>query len=83
MEHRDLLDHLEQIQEDYGELVEKVPLEEKLIRAYESSGLEPWEISEIVQQALNKLPEGLEDHVDHLFDVVYDAISVALDKTRR
>ncbi len=83
MENRDLLDSLEQIQADYGELVEKVPLEEKLIRAHEAPALEPWEISDIVQQALNNLPEGLEEHVDSIFDVVYDAISVALDKTRR
>lgn len=83
---RDLLDHLERVHDDYVDAVGKVPLEDKVIIAHEefsSNGLEPWEVSEIVQSALNDLPEGLEEHVDSLFDIVYDAISEALDRARR
>jgi hypothetical protein len=80
----DLLDHLEKVHEDYTELVDKASTEDKLILAHELEdfGLEPWEISEIVQHSLNNLPDGLEDHVDSLFDIVYDAISEALDRIR-
>jgi hypothetical protein len=81
----DLLDHLEKVHDDYVELVDKIPTEDKLIMAHEEAleaGLEPWEISEIVRDALNDLPEGLEGHTDGLFDIVYDAISEALDRIR-
>lgn len=82
----DLLDHMERVHDEYEVLIDKIPTEDKLIMAFEeelSVVLEPWEISEIVQGALNELPEGLEDYVDSLFDVVYDAISVALERARR
>ena len=80
----DLLGHLEKIHDDYVELVDKIPMEDKLIMAHEeeSVGLEPWEISEIVHGALRALPEDLDAHVDSIFDIVYDAVAVALDKTR-
>ena len=85
MKSNDLLNHLEKIQGDYVELVDKIPTEDKLIMAHEqeSAGLAPWEISEIVQDALNGLPEELDNHVDSIFDVVYDAVASALDKNRR
>ena len=81
----ELLDHLEKVLDEYGDVVEKVPLEEKLIRAHEeeSKSLEPWEISDIVQSALGELPEGLNGHVDIIFDIVYEAISEALAEARR
>ena len=84
-EKNDLLDHLEETHDAYVELVDKIPMEDKLIMAHEEepSGLEPWEISEIVQGALHGLPEGLDDHVDSIFDIVYDAVAVALDRNRR
>ncbi len=84
MKGKALLDHMEKIHDDYEVLVDKIPLEDKLIASREESlkGLEPWEISEIVRASLNSLPPGLEDHVDSLFDVVYDAIAEALDKVR-
>jgi len=83
-EGKELLDHIEQVQENYVELVDKVPTEDKIIMSREeASGLEPWEISEIVQGALGNLPEGLDGYVDSIFDVVYGAVSEALDKTRR
>lgn len=85
MGNKDLLNHMEKVHDTYVDLVDKIPTEDKIIMSHEleeSGGLEPWEISEITQAALNNLPEGLEDHVDALFDLVYDAISEALDKNR-
>ncbi len=81
---RYLLDHIEKVQETYVGLVDKAPTEDKVImaREMEEEGLAPWEISEIVQAALNDLPEGLEEHMDSLFDVVYEAISKSLDRLR-
>ena len=82
----DLLDHLEKIHDEYEVLVDKIPTEDKLIMAFEeerSVVLEPWEIAEVVQSSLNNLPEGLENYVDSLFDVVYDAVSEALERARR
>lgn len=86
MKSNDMLDHLEQVRDDYLVPIEKIPMEDKLIMSREEAlaiNLEPWEISEITQQHLNDLPEGLEGHVDSLFDVVYDAITEALDRARR
>ncbi len=86
MKSNDLLEHLEQVRDDYLVPIEKTPIEDKLIMSREEAlavNLEPWEISEVVQGALGKLPEGLEDQADSLFDVVYDAISEALDRARR
>jgi len=84
MKGKDLLDHMEKVHDDYEVLVDKIPMEDKLIMAAEErlATLEPWEISEIVQSALRDLPEGLEDHMGSLFDVVYDAIAEALDRVR-
>jgi len=82
----DLLDHLEKVHDEYEVLVDKIPTEDKLIMAFEeelSVVLEPWEISEIVQGALRDIPEGLENHVDSLYDVIYDAILEALERARR
>ena len=84
MKINDLLGHLEKVHDEYGELVDKIPMEDKLVMSREEAlavNLEPWEISEIVQGALSELPEG--SHVDNLFDVIYDAISEALDRARR
>jgi hypothetical protein len=81
-----LLDHLEKVHDEYEELIDKIPMEDKLIMSREEAlavTLEPWEISEITQAALNDLPENLEGHVDDLFDVVYEAILEALDRARR
>ncbi len=81
----DLLDHMEKIQDDYLVLVDKIPLEDKLMASREEdlTGLEPWEISKIARGALHNLPAGLEGHTESLFDVVYGAISEALDQRRR
>jgi len=85
MKGKALLDHMEKVHDDYEVLVDKVPTEDKMIasREEEFAGLEPWEISEIVQGSLNDLPEGLEDHVDSIFDIVYNAVAEALDRARR
>jgi len=79
-----LLDRVEKVSEDYLVLVDKIPTEDKIIMAHEEEtlGLEPWEISDIVTDALKELPEGMEDHIDTLFDVVYDAVSEALTRVR-
>ena len=82
----ELLDHLERIHDDYVEdLIEKVSTEDKIIMSHEQEqqGLAPWEISAIVQGALSELPENLAEHADSLFDIVYDAVTEALDKSRR
>ncbi len=81
----ELLNHMEKVNDDYLVLVDKIPLEDKLMASREEdlAGLEPWEISEIVRGALRGLPAGLEGHTENLFDVVYGAISEALDKRRR
>ena len=81
-----LLLHLEEVHDEYVELVEKIPMEDKIILAHEepvSGNLTPWEISEVVHEALNNLPEGLENHIDGLFDTIYDAVLEALDRARR
>ncbi len=80
----DLLEHLERIHDDYGEVVDKISTEDKIIRAAEErkQGLAPWEISAIVQGALDSLPENLSGHADSLFDIVYEAVTEALDKSR-
>ena len=86
MKSNDLLDHLEQVRDDYLEPIDKIPMEDKLIMSREEEltvTLEPWEISEVVRGALGELPESLEGHVDSLFNVVYDAIAEALDRARR
>jgi hypothetical protein len=80
-----LLDHAEKVRDRYEVLVDKIPTEDKIIMAHEAeqnASLAPWEISEIVQSALAELPEGMEEHVDVLFDVVYDAVSEALERAR-
>lgn len=82
----DLLGHLENVNGTYTELVDKIPTEDKLIMSHEEiekRGLEPWEISEIVQTALSRLPEGIEEHVDLGFDVIYEAILEALSRSRK
>jgi len=82
----DLLGHLENVHDAYIDLVDKIPTEDKLIISHEEiekRGLEPWEISEIVQTALSRLPEGIEEHVDLGFDVIYEAILEALSRSRK
>lgn len=84
---KELLDHLEKVSDEYLEMVDKIPTGEKLVRSREEEfrqqmGLEPWEINDVVQHALNSLPEGLEEHVGSLFDVLYDAVSEALARTQ-
>ena len=86
MKGKALLDHMEKVHEDYEELVDKIPLEDKMIasREEEAKGLEPWEISEITQQHLNKLPNNVPSElVPDIFDLLYDAITEALDRVRR
>ena len=81
-----MLEHLERVHDEYVELVDKIPTEDKLIMSREENsemGLEPWEISEIVQTALGRLPEGIEEHVDLGFDIIYEAILEALSRSRK
>ncbi len=68
--------------EDYE--IDPLSTEEKIVLAHDGPvELAPWEISEIVQTALGDLPEGLEvEQVDVVFDVMYDAISEALERVR-
>jgi hypothetical protein len=84
---KELLDHLEKVSDDYLQNVDKIPMGEKLVRAREEElrqaaiGLEPWEINDVVQQALNNLPAGLEAHVGSLFDVLYEAVAEGVSRT--
>lgn len=85
MENNDLLDHLEKVHEEYIDLVDKVPTEEKiyLSREEDSCGLEPWEIAELAQNVMAQLPESMRtDDADALFDLVYETIHEALDRAR-
>lgn len=65
--------------------MDKIPLEDKMVEMHtcELFYLEPWEIQDITQEALSNLPEGLEDQVDLIFDVIYDAVSEALQRAKR
>lgn len=84
MKNEQLLAHLEKVHDEYLDLVDKVPTEDKIMAAYEgpSAGLEPWEISEITQSVMSKLPESLRtDDVDILFDLIYDAITEGIVRT--
>jgi len=86
-DNNELIDHLEKVRDDFLVPIDKIPMEDKLIMSREEElevavTLEPWEISEIVQSSLKELPQGLEGHAGQLFDVVYDAISEALDRVR-
>jgi len=45
--------------------------------------LAPWEITEIVQTAMANLPSDLGiEQIDMVFDVIYDAVSEALETVR-
>lgn len=68
--------------EDYE--IDPLSMEEKIILSHEGPvELAPWEISEIVQTALADLSTSLEiEQVDIVFDVMYDAISEALERVR-
>ncbi len=84
MKNEQLLDHLEKVRDEYVELVDKIPMEDKIIMAFEerTCGLEPWEISEITQSVMSKLPESLKTKdVDILFDLIYDGITEGILRT--
>ena len=85
MGNEELFEHACLVNDTYTELVEKISTEEKILLAEEESGagLEPWEIAEITQHVLSKLPESMRnDDVDLLFDIIYDAINEAVDKVQ-
>ena len=75
----------EELLEMLDKIMDKVPTEEKALQMQETElfYLEPWEIQDIAQEALGNLPEGLEEQVDLLFDVIYDAVSEGLARARR
>jgi len=77
-------DSMEKFYEDDMNPIDKVPIEDKFVAAHaeEMRGLEPWEISEIVNAALGDIPECLGEHADTLFDTLYEAILEALDRAR-
>ncbi len=68
--------------EDYE--IDPLSMEEKIILAHEGPvELAPWEITEIVQTAMSNLPSDLGiEQVDMVFDVIYDAVSEALEAVR-
>jgi hypothetical protein len=85
MENEDLLEHMEQTHEEYLDLVDKIPTEDKIYLSREEihNGLEPWEISELAQEVIAQLPESMRtDDTDALFNLVYETINEALDRAR-
>ncbi len=68
--------------EDYE--IDPLSMEEKIILAYAGPvELAPWEITEIVQTAMANLPSDLGiEQIDMVFDVIYDAVSEALETVR-
>ena len=85
MENKDLLDRMEHTYEEYIDLVDKAPTEDKIYLSREetNSGLEPWEISDLAENVIAQLPESLRtEDADVLFDLVYEAIHEALDRAR-
>ena len=80
---KDLLAHLEKVHENYI-VVEKIPMEDKILAAHEEDtprGLAPWQVSEIVQEAIKRLPIELGEYNDEVFDIMYEAVSEALDSS--
>lgn len=80
------LQHLEEMHERFFTM-EKIPMEEKILAAAEERqralDLEPWEISEVVQNAMRELQDLVDsENVDVVFDVIYDAVSEALSRAR-
>ena len=68
--------------DDYD--IDPLSMEEKIVLAHEQTfELEPWEITEVVQRAMNQLPQDLDvEDMDVFFDVIYDAVSEALERAR-
>ena len=85
MNNEKLLEHAQFVNDVYTDLVDKIPTEEKIILAEEEQdgGLEPWEVAEITQHVLSKLPDSMKkENIDLLFDIIYDALNEAVDKVR-
>ncbi len=88
---KELLEHAEGVLNDFcDDLLDpevfKVNLdpyttEEKIVMASEQQGLSPYEISELVQKTLDKLPD-LANPGDKgvAFDILYEAISEGINK---
>ncbi len=68
--------------EDYE--IDPLSMEEKLVLAHEGPiELAPWEITEIVQDSMFTLSKDLGiEQQDLVFDVIYDAVSEALERVR-
>lgn len=84
---KELLDHAESVLEDFCDdiadtevldvALDPYTTEEKIVMAAEEDqGLDPADISELVQEAMSKLPEFANpEEVDVAFDVLYDLVS--------
>jgi hypothetical protein len=68
--------------DDYD--LDPLTTEEKIVLAHEQPfDLEPWEITEVVQHALSRLTRELDvEEVDVFFDIIYEAVSEALERAR-
>jgi len=91
MENNEDLKVLAQLQADqdliesFMEEVDKIPMEDKIIAAFEEENravdLTPWDIDGIVQEALGKIQDVIEpDSTDLVYDVVYEAITEAVHR---
>jgi hypothetical protein len=81
-EYRDALNHLEEIFGRYCTM-DKVATEEKILLSQEEPKWLPLEeIKGIVESYMNSLPEELSDHVDLIYDLLFDAVNEAIARVR-
>ena len=67
------------------EEVERVTTEDKICAAYEerASLTSPWEIEEMVQEALAQLPDDLsQEQTELIHDVLYETLTTAIENMR-
>ena len=58
-------------------------LEERIVRHFNQTGLTDDEITDLVQWALSEFPPGvLDDFVGEAFDIIYEVIEKAIERTR-
>lgn len=71
-----------EVLEDYD--LDPLSTEDKLVSAHEGPiELAPWEITEIVEDAMSNLPRDFDvEQTDIIFDVIYDAVTEALNHRR-
>ena len=71
-------------QEILEAMVEAQPsLEDKLVEAFDRPLLLEEDITEVVEYALGRFPRGaIDNYVDEVFDIIYEAIEKAIGKIK-